>query len=61
MDDGLAAVRERVVARLETSITDFGLAIEIELLRKKIADFMGGVCDGEWECYIAEARTGGVG
>jgi hypothetical protein len=56
MYDGVAF---RVVgARLETGVTDIGLAIEIELLGKIIAGFVGGVCDGEWECNINEARTG---
>jgi hypothetical protein len=58
MDDGVAI---RIGARLDTSVTDIGLAIEIELLAKKIAGFVGGVCDGEWECDIAEARTRDVG
>jgi len=57
MDNGFAV---RVGAGLKTSITDIGLAIKIELLGKKIASFMGGVRDGEWECYIGEARTGDV-
>lgn len=59
LDDGAAI--NRVGARLETSVTDTGLAIEIELLGKIIAGFVGGVCDGEWECNITEARTGDVG
>jgi len=58
MDDRPAA---RVGARLETSVTDVGLAIKIELLGKIVASFVGGVCDGEWECNICEARCGDVG
>ena len=57
MDDGFAI---RVGARLETDITDIGLANETELLGKKIAGFLGCVCDCEWEYYIAEAQTGDV-
>jgi hypothetical protein len=52
MDDGFAV---RVGAGLKTSITDIGLAIEIKLLRKKIAGFMWGIRNGKWECYIGEA------
>jgi hypothetical protein len=40
LDDGAAI--NRVGARLETSVTDTGLAIEIELLGKIIAGFVGG-------------------
>lgn len=58
MDDGVAI---RIGARLETSVADIGLAIEIELLGKIIAGLVGGVCDGEWECNIAEARIGDIG
>ena len=58
MDDGVAI---RVGARLETSVTDIGLAIEIELLGNIIAGFVGGIRDGEWECNITEARTRDVG
>jgi hypothetical protein len=62
MDDGVCiAVAARVGARLETSVADVGLAIELELLSKEVAGFMGGVCDGERECYICEARFGDVG
>jgi hypothetical protein len=52
MGDGVST---RVGARLETSVTDVLLAIEIELLGKIVASFVGGVCDGEWECNIREA------
>lgn len=45
MDDRVAF---SVGARLETSVTDIRLAIEVELLDKKIAGFMGGVYNGEW-------------
>ena len=58
MDNGFAI---RIGARLETGVTDIGLAIEIELLGKIIAGFVGGVCDGEWECNISEAQIGDVG
>jgi hypothetical protein len=59
MYDGVAY--KVVGARLETSVSDIGLAIEHELLGKIIAGFVGGICDGEWECNITEARTGDVG
>ena len=58
MDDGIEI---RVGARLETSVTDIGLANEIELLGKIIAGFVGGICDGEWERNTSESRTGDVG
>ena len=58
MDDRVAF---RVGARLETSATDIGLAIEIELLGKIIAGSVGSIRDGECECDITEARTGDVG
>ena len=58
MDGGFAI---RIGARLETGVTDIGLAIEVELLGKIIAGFVGGVCDGEWERNISEARIGDVG
>ena len=58
MDDRFAA---RVGARLETSVTDVGLAIKIELLSEIVAGSVGGVCDGEWECNISEAKCGDVG
>ena len=58
MDDGITI---RVGARLETSVADIGLAIEIELLGEIIAGSAGGVCNGEWECNIFEARSGDVG
>jgi hypothetical protein len=51
MDHRVAA---RVGARLETSVTNVGLAIKAELLGKIVASFVGGVCDGEWECNICE-------
>ena len=57
-DDGIVI---RVGARLETSVTDIGLANEIELLDKIITGFVGGVCDGEWERNTSEPRTGDVG
>ena len=49
-------VADSVGARLKTSITDVGLAIKIELLGKTVAGFVGGVCDGEWECSRSAAR-----
>ena len=58
MDNGFAA---RVGARLETSVADVGLAIETKLLGKEVAGFVGGVCDGERECYICETEVGDVG
>jgi len=53
MDDRVAV---GVRARLETSITNVGLAIKIELLSKIVAGFVRGVRDGEWECDICETR-----
>ena len=58
MYDGFAF---RVGARLETSVTNIGLAIETDLCGKIIPGFVGGVCDGDWECNIFETPGGDVG
>ena len=55
MDDGVST---RIWARLETSVTDVGLANEIELLGKVVAAAVGSVCDGEGEGYVREAVCG---
>ena len=58
IDDGFSI---RVWARLETSITDVGLANEIELLGKVVTGAVGGVCDGDGEGYVYKAVLGDVG
>lgn len=55
MDDGGST---RVWARLETSVTEVGLANEIELLGKEVARVVGRVCDGHGEGYVCEAVLG---
>jgi len=51
----------RIWARLEASVTNVGLANEIELLSKVVARTVRGIRDGDGEGYVCEAVLGDIG